>query len=54
VRVSEDGTSALFGLGYDWRVGTNFSVTPFLNGVAGSFDGEGANFNQLGISLTWH
>jgi len=54
VRVAEDGASAIFGLGYDWRVGTNFSITPFLNGVGGSFDGEGANFNQLGISLTWH
>ena len=54
ISFSEDGTSALFGLGYDIRVGTNFSITPFLNGVAGSFDGDGANFNQLGISLTWH
>ncbi len=52
--VTEDGTSAILGLGYDWRVGTNFSITPFLNGVAGSFDGDGANFNQIGISLTWH
>lgn len=52
--VSEEGASALFGLGYDWRVGNNFSITPFLNGVGGTFDGEGANFNQIGISLTWH
>lgn len=54
ITVSEDGTSAILGLGYDWRVGRNFSITPFANAVAGSFDGNGANFNQLGISLTWH
>jgi hypothetical protein len=54
ITVSEDGGSAILGLGYDWRVARNFSITPFLNGVAGSFDGNGANFNQLGISLTWH
>ncbi|WP_396202676.1 hypothetical protein [Gemmatimonas sp.] len=48
------GTSAILGIGYDWRVGKNFSVTPFFNGIGGSFDEGSANFNQLGISLTWH
>lgn len=52
--LSEDGTSAILGLGYDIRVGRNFSITPFLNGVGASFDGSGANFNQVGVSLTWH
>lgn len=52
--VSTTGGSALLGLGYDWRVGTNFSITPFLNVVGGSFDQGSSNFNQLGISLTWH
>ncbi len=54
ISVSEEGTSAILGLGYDWRVARNFSITPFINGVGGSFDGNGANFNQVGISLTWH
>jgi hypothetical protein len=54
VSVTEDGTSALLGIGYDLRVARNFSVTPFANVVGGSFDGSTANFNQLGFSLTWH
>lgn len=44
----------IMGIGYDIRVGKNFSLTPFLNGVGGSFNGNGANFNQIGLSLTWH
>ena len=52
--LKEDGTSAILGLGYDIRVAKNFSITPFLNGIGGSFDGSSANFNQFGISLTWH
>ncbi|HEY0929772.1 MAG TPA: hypothetical protein VGE27_07610 [Gemmatimonas sp.] len=54
VSVTEDGTSALIGVGYDLRVARNFSVTPFANLVGGQFDGNSANFNQLGFSLTWH
>jgi hypothetical protein len=54
VSVSEDGTAAILGIGYDIRVTKNFSITPFLNGVGASFDGNGANFNQFGVSLTWH
>jgi len=52
--LSQDGASAILGLGYDIRVGRNFSITPFINGVGASFDGDGANFNQLGVSLSWH
>jgi hypothetical protein len=52
--VSEDGTSAILGLGYDIRVARNFSITPFINGIGASFDGNGANFNQIGVSLSWH
>jgi len=54
VSVTEDGTSALLGLGYDLRVARNFSITPFINVVGGSFDGNSADFNQLGFSLIWH
>jgi hypothetical protein len=52
--LKDDGTSAILGIGYDIRVAKNFSITPFLNGVGASFDGSSANFNQFGISLTWH
>lgn len=51
---STTGGSALLGLGYDFRVGTNVSLTPFLNAVGGSFDGGTSNFGQLGLSVTWH
>lgn len=54
VSLSEDGTSAILGLGYDIRVGKNFSITPFLNGVGASFDGNRSDFNQVGIGVTWH
>lgn len=48
------GGSAVFGIGYDFRVRKQFSITPFFNGVMGSFQGGDANQNQLGVALTWH
>ena len=50
--LSGDGTSAILGLGYDIRVGRNFSIAPFLNGAGESLDCSGANFNQVGVGLT--
>jgi hypothetical protein len=52
--ATEDGSSALVGIGYDFRVRPKMSITPFANAVAGSFNKEGVNFNQVGISITWH
>jgi hypothetical protein len=52
--ASETGTAAILGLGYDFRVGDNVSLSPFLNGVGASFDGGDVNFNQLGLSVTVH
>ena len=52
--ASDTGGSALLGVGYDIRVGRNVSLTPFWNGIGGSFDGYGANFGQIGVSLTVH
>jgi hypothetical protein len=51
---SEMGVAALLGLGYDIRVGDSISLTPFWNGIGGSFHGGGANFGQIGLSITWH
>lgn len=48
------GASALLGLGYDIRLSHSTSLTAFWNAVAGSFDGSGANFGQLGLGLTHH
>jgi hypothetical protein len=52
--ASETGAAAILGLGYDFRVGDNVSLSPFLNGVGASFDGGDVNFNQLGLSVTVH
>ncbi|ODT03848.1 MAG: hypothetical protein ABS52_07080 [Gemmatimonadetes bacterium SCN 70-22] len=52
--ASDTGVSALLGIGYDIRVGQNVSLTPFWNGIGGSFDGYGANFGQIGLGLTIH
>ncbi len=54
VSISESGTGAVLGLGYDIRVGRNVSLTPFWNGVGMSFDGYSSNFGQLGLGLTVH
>ena len=54
VTVSENGTAALAGVGYDLRVGKNLSLTPFANVIGVDFDGQGTGFTQIGLSLTVH
>jgi hypothetical protein len=51
---SETGTGAVLGLGYDARVGRNFSLTPYVKFMGGSFDGGSANVVQYGLGFTWH
>lgn len=51
---SETGAAAVLGLGYDFRVGDNLSLTPFWNGFAVSTSNADANVGQLGLSLTVH
>lgn len=50
----ESGAGITLGLGYDGRVGKNFSLTPYFNLSSGSFDGANANMFQFGLSFTWH
>jgi hypothetical protein len=52
--ASETGVGALFGLGYDFRVGQNVSLTPFWNGFAMSSSNTDANVGQLGLGVTVH
>jgi Outer membrane protein beta-barrel domain len=52
--ASETGFAALLGLGYDFRVGSNVSLTPFWNGVGINYSGGDANFGQLGVGVTIH
>jgi hypothetical protein len=51
---SETGAGALLGLGYDIRVGSNVSLTPFWNGFAAQTTNFDANVGQLGLSITLH
>ncbi len=59
------GMAAQFGLGYDFRVGRNVSLTPYANYIAstgaelkldGSPSGVDINPNifQMGLGVTWH
>jgi len=50
----ETGAGVTLGLGFDARVGSNFSLTPYGNLVVGNFDGGSTNVVQVGIGLSWH
>ena len=52
--ASELGTGALLGLGFDIRVASSVSFTPFWNGVGISFSGGDANIGQIGLGITIH
>ena len=52
--VTETGFGALLGLGYDIRVGSSVSLTPFWNGFAVEGSDLNANVGQLGLGLTVH
>lgn len=51
---SETGVGLVLGLGYDFRVGNNLSLTPFWNGFAVRTSNGNANVGQIGLSLTVH
>ena len=52
--VEEPGFGLIGGLGYDQRLGTNFSLSPYANYVRNSYDGGSTNVMQLGVGVTWH
>ena len=54
VTVSEDGGGAILGLGYDARMGANWSFTPFVNAIGFSIDGGQADVFQFGVGVTRH
>jgi hypothetical protein len=52
---SETGLGFILGGGYDIRVGTNMSVTPYMNLNYGHpVDGLSQNIVQMGVGLTFH
>ena len=48
------GFGVVLGLGFDGRVGRNFSLTPFLDFVGGDFDDGNINTVHLGLGFTFH
>ena len=50
----ETGLGLTAGLGYDVRVGSNFSISPYGTFGWGDHEGGSANTFQLGLGVTWH
>jgi hypothetical protein len=51
---SETGGGAVLGLGYDFRVGKNVSLTPYFNAFGVRTSNSDANVGQIGLSVTVH
>ena len=54
ISARENGGAALLGLGYDFRIGSNMSLTPFWNGAGISASDADANYGQIGLGITFH
>ena len=52
--ATETGLGVILGIGYDWRVARNASVTPFWNGFAMRNSNIDANVGQMGLAVTLH
>jgi hypothetical protein len=52
--ATENGVGAIFGLGYDYRVARNTSITPYWNGFGMRNDRTDANVGQIGLAITLH
>ena len=53
--ATESGVGAVFGAGYDIRVGRNMSIVPVANFNWGNIgSGVKQNVFQLAVGLTWH
>ncbi len=51
---TETGVGVVLGLGYDFRVGKNASITPFWNGIGIQTPDEIVSVGQIGIGFTLH
>jgi hypothetical protein len=51
---SEAGVGALFGIGWDIRVGRNVSLTPYYNGFAVGVESGTFYVDQFGLGITIH
>lgn len=51
---SEVGPGALLGVGYDFRVGRNISISPYLQGLGGTINGVTISVGTIGVGVTFH
>src|SRR5690606_35417549 len=51
---TETGIGTLLGIGYDFRIGQNVSITPYWNGFLVSSSNADANVGQIGFGITTH
>jgi hypothetical protein len=51
---TETGVGAMFGAGWDIRVGRNVSLTPFVSAFGMDSGDVDANVTQIGLSVTIH
>ena len=54
ISATENGAGAIFGLGYDYRIARNASITPYWNGFAMKNSNTNANVGQVGLAITLH
>ncbi|HEX6134646.1 MAG TPA: outer membrane beta-barrel protein [Longimicrobiales bacterium] len=54
VSATETGAAAVLGMGYDFRIGENMSITPFWNGAGVNAADVTWNNGQIGIGFTLH
>jgi hypothetical protein len=52
--ATESGVGALFGIGYDYRVARNTSITPYWNSFGMKNNNTDANVGQIGLAITLH
>jgi hypothetical protein len=52
--ATESGVGALLGIGYDYRIARNTSITPYWNSFAMKNSNTDANVGQIGLAITLH
>ena len=54
ISATESGVGGLFGIGYDYRVARNTSITPYWNSFGMRNNRTDANVGQIGLAITLH